>query len=267
MTPELAAAVENAYREFTRYRLRGAITVCDCNVCVSAKDARALCTVPLRQISSALLSEYTHSAHGWDDRIADEVRYFLPRYFELIAQADPPTNIDIAICLTRLHDAAYRTKWPAAETAVIDNFLVALLQAKLSEAPDIDPAGFPRPGADAVEDMLCMAAHADGDITALLGIWDAGRGRAATLHMANIVGKADWRRQELDSSFWTMSERPHVNSAMRKVLAWLLRPESRERLEDACMAEQDEAAAALLSHAEGLVMSAILKGIDDQLRR
>ncbi len=267
MTPELAAAVENAYCEFTRDRLRGAIAVCNCNVCVSAQDERALCTVPLRQMPSALLAEYTHSAYGWDDRVADELRYFLPRYFELIAQGDPPTNIDIEVCLVRLHDAAYRTKWPASETAAIDTFLAALLRARLSEAPGIDPAGFPRSDGDAVEEVLCMAAHADGDITVLLDIWDADRGRAATLHMANIVGKADWRRQQLESSFWTMSERPHVDSAMWEVLAWLPRPESRERLEDACMAEQDEAAAALLSHAEGLVMSAIRKGIDDQLRR
>ena len=54
---------------------------------------------------------------------------------------------------------------------------------------------------------------------------------------------------------------------MRAVLAWLLTPEMRERLEDACLVEQDEAAAALLSQAESLVMSAIRKGVDDQLRR
>ena len=267
MTPELAAAVENAYREFARYRLRGAIAVCNCNVCVSAEDERALCTVPLRQMPSRLLAEYTHSAHGCDDRVADELRYFLPRYFELIANGDPPTNTGIEMCLGRLHDAAYRANWPASEVAAVDTFLAALLRGLLGEAPDIDPTGLPAFGADVVEDMLCMAAHAGGDIAALLGIWEAARGRAATLYVANVVSKADWRKQRLENGFWTMSTRPHAESDMRDVLAWLLRSETRERLEDACLAEQDEAAAALLSHAEGLVAGAIRKGVGDQLRR
>ena len=54
---------------------------------------------------------------------------------------------------------------------------------------------------------------------------------------------------------------------MRAVLAWLLTPEMRERLEDACLAEPDEAAAALQSQAESLAVGAIRNGIDDQLRR
>jgi len=56
-------------------------------------------------------------------------------------------------------------------------------------------------------------------------------------------------------------------TAMHEVLAWLLTPEMRERLEDACLVEQDQAAAGLLSHAEGLVMGAIRKGVHDELRR
>ena len=266
MSPELATLVEDAYREFAHYRLSGTISVCRCPVCVDESSERALCTVPPRAMSSRLLAEYTHSAHGFDDRAADELRYFLPRYFELIAADDPPSNLGIETCLGRLHQAEWRATWPAAEVALIEAFFAAMLRTRLAVPPQIDPTGFPVFEADRAEDVLCMAAHASGDIAALLSIWDADPGRAATLHIANIVGKADWRRQQLENTFWH-GMRPEIEAAMRDVLAWVLRPETRERLEDACLVEQDEAAAALLSHAEGLVMSAIRKGIDDQLRR
>jgi hypothetical protein len=265
--PELAEAVENAYRAFARYRLRGAIAVCNCPVCVSKEHERALCTVPLRMMPSLLLGEYTNSAHGFDDRVADELRYFLPRYFELIAADDVPSNLGIETCLDRLHDAGYRAGWPASETAAIDAFFAALLRARLAAPPQVDPSGLPVFDADAVEDVLCMAARADGDVAALLAVWDGERSRAATLHVANIVAKADWRGMCLNNTFWLGTTRPHAKMRMRDVLAWLLTPEMRERLEEACMAETDEAAAALLSHAEGPVMGAIRKGLDDQFSR
>jgi hypothetical protein len=268
VSPELKSIVENAYREFADYRLTGPLTVCRCPVCVDAQAERELRSVALREMPARLLAEYTHSAHGCEDRAADELRYFLPRYFELIALGDPPSNIGIETCLGRLHDARWRTRWPAAEAAVIEAFLMALLRARLAAPPPIDPTGCPVFESDQVEDVLCMATHAGADLAGLLALCDAERGRAVTLHIANIVSKADWRRQRLENVFWHDSSlRPHIEIAMRAVLSWLLTPEMRERLEDACLAEPDEAAARLLSHAEGLVMSAIRKGIDDQLRR
>ena len=266
VSPELATAVEAAYRAFAGYRLRGALEVCRCPVCVAEPVERGLCTLPLRAMPARLLAEYTHSAHGFDARVADELRHFLPRYFELIAQGDPPSNSGIETCLGRLHAADWRARWPAAEVAVIEAFFAALLRARLGVPPPIDPLGFPVFDGDEAEDVLCMVAHAGGDLAGLLAQWDAERGRAATLHVANIVSKADWLKRRLDNTFWqSCSRRPHVVRAMRAVLAWLLTAEMRERLEHACLAEQDEATAALLAHAEALVMSAIRRGIDDEL--
>lgn len=52
----------------------------------------ALVGTPLREISAALLSEYTNAAHAWDDeQVAREMRCFLPRLVE----------------------AHWRTRWPA----------------------------------------------------------------------------------------------------------------------------------------------------------
>jgi len=64
----------------------------------------------------------------------------------------------------------------------------------------------------------------------------------------------DWRKQRLRNLFWyDWNHRPDVAKAAANFMAWLLRRETQERLEAACLAEHDEGAAALLSHAEGVV--------------
>lgn len=253
MSSELQAAVENAYREFAHYRLKGTVYVCNCPVCVDAQTERDLCTVPLRQISARLLAEYTHSGHGWDDRIADDFRYFLPRYFELIAAGAPPSNVGIETCLGQLYVSNYRTGWPSSEVAAIDAFFLALVRAQLAASVHIDRTGIPALQEEELEDILCMIANADGDLAEVLAVWDSDRSRTATLRIAHIISVAKWRKKLLANAFWDGLSRPRVEAGMRQVMAWLVRPETRERLEAACLAEQDADAAALLSHAEGLV--------------
>ncbi len=76
----------------------------------------------------------------------------------------------------------------------MDAFLAALLRARLAAPLQSDPTGFPVFESDQVEDVLCMATHAGADLAGLLALCDAERGRAATLHIANIVGKATGAR-------------------------------------------------------------------------
>jgi hypothetical protein len=114
--------------------------------------------------------------------------------------------------------------------------------------------GYPAFDPDTADDVLCMVAHAGGDIAGLLSVWDAEVSGTATLHIANVVAKADWFRRRLDNGFWYGNrQREDTETGMQQVIAWLLRKETRARLEDACLAEQDEAAGALLSHAEGVI--------------
>jgi hypothetical protein len=106
-----------------------------------------------------------------------------------------------------------------------------------------------------------MIALAGGDVAAMLAEWDADRRREATLRIADVIGRADWRKTRLQNAFWHgTTAQPHGDAAMRQVIAWLLRPETRERLEVACLAEHDSGAAALLSHAEGLVAGMLRAG-------
>jgi hypothetical protein len=253
MTPELAAAVENAYRVFARYDLRGGVTVCRCNVCVAPEIERELNTVPLREMSSSLLAEYTSSAHGFDGKTENDFRHYLPRYFELIAMDAPPTTLDEEICLERLHAAGYRANWGPSEVAAVERFFLTLFRERVAAPFEIDAMGWTDYAPDRAEAMLCMVGHAGGNLAPLLSAWSADIGRMATLHIANVVASADWNKKRLRDSWWSGLDRPHAEAAMGQVMAWLLRPDIRARLEAACLGETDEGAAALLSHAEGLV--------------
>ena len=257
MLPELTTAVENAYRVFARYPLKGTVAVCRCPVCVDEASEKALSKTPIRKIPARLLAEYTHSAHFWDGQVEDDFRYFLPRYFELIASGDVPSNTGIETCLERMREAHYRKTWPKAEAAAIDAFFLARFRAALAEPVSPDAMGFVAEDCDAAEEILCMVAHAGGDIAPLLTTWDADRNRAAACHIANIVVSADWRKKKLRNSWWPMHGRADTVAAMEQVIAWLLRPQTCERLETACLAETNEGVEALLSHAEGIVRGLI----------
>jgi hypothetical protein len=90
MRPELRAIIDDAYDVFGGYRVRHSLSVCHCNSCMTVEHEQLLLKTPLREIPSHLLAEYTGSAHSRDDGpVARERRYFLPRYFELLALNDP----------------------------------------------------------------------------------------------------------------------------------------------------------------------------------
>ena len=130
MTPELQAAITDAYREFSSYAIGSTLVVCHCNCCMTEETERELVKTPLRQVQASLLAEYTNSAHAWDDtQVARELRYFLPRYFELIAANDPPDAMGLDICLRRLGQAQWRQKWRPAEVEIIDRFFDGLIVA------------------------------------------------------------------------------------------------------------------------------------------
>jgi hypothetical protein len=254
MDAAVLQAVENAYRVFARYDLSSGLEVCRCNVCVAPDQERLLTQTPLRDIPSPTLAEYTNSAHEWTERVADQLRYFLPRYFELIAQGDIPSNLGIETCLKRLFDANWRQAWPQPEVKAIECYFAALFRSVLVSPHSTlaEFAGLPSYHADSAEDLLCMVTYAGGDLPALLAIWDETRCKAADLRLANVTGSAEWLRNRLRNSCWYDVAPPHVEAAMGDVMTWLRRPVVRERLEAACLAASDPAEAALLSMAEGI---------------
>ena len=91
-SPALADSVRRAYAVFDEMRPHGALQVCHCNVCLSPQTELELIATPLPAISRELLAEYTNSAHGWNDVVEREFRYFLPRYLDLIAADQAPDH-------------------------------------------------------------------------------------------------------------------------------------------------------------------------------
>lgn len=186
MTPQLAKIVADAYDAFAPYRIGTTLTVCHCNCCMTNAVERELVSTPLRQIPAALLAEYTNSAHGWDDDdVATEMRYFLPRYLELIAHNDPPDHIGLDICLRRIGRGGWRGKWPAPEEDILDAFFDAFLLANLPRLElQLWPSGWHL--AFDLADVLTMAVTAGADTQRLLAAWRGAPDPQAVLHMAAL---------------------------------------------------------------------------------
>jgi hypothetical protein len=255
MDGKLAAAIEAAYATFSKYQLNGALSVCRCPVCVDGETERLLLTTPLRSISSALLAQYTHSSHAWDDQVAGQFRYFLPRYFELIAQDDPPTLIAAETSLDRLSNADYVRNWPAQEAEAIDAFWLALFLDRLARPEeDWSARDYVVPAHSAIDQLLCMVARAGGTVAPLLEAWEQSSSRCAVLHLATLVEAANWPRRRLRSGFWVgPHDLPTVSASMCAIMEWLMRPATRARLEAAFLNEPHPNAAELLSQAEKTV--------------
>ena len=259
MTPDVERAIANARKAFARYKLGGRITVCKCPSCVSPEQELELIKTPLDEISSELLAEYTHSAHSWDERVAEDFRYLLPRYFDLIAIGQTPSQFGAEMALDRLANVAYRAEWPQAEAEAIDEFFLALFQAQLlAPATFIEDASgqsaFEREEAEAI---LCGVAQAGGDVAPLLALWDATCTDAADLRLARMIVSSNGGRLELANSWWGHLNKPRVLRAQQTIFDWLAREAVRQRLETACLREAGPVASLLLSQAESIVGSLI----------
>lgn len=220
-------AVAQAYEVFAAYTPGAKLAVCHCPVCMASETERVLLATPLRELSSDLLAEYTNSAHGYSEgRIARDLRYFLPRYFDLIARDDPPDYLGLDTCLSRLGKADYRRRWPRAEIRAIDDFFEALFLRELERPVSSDDAS--------MEHFLRFVAYAGADVYRMLELWDEDESIAATLHLARFVEDVamDAFRGRL-SLVWSSIPGNDNRELESAVLAWLKRPDVKRRLEDA----------------------------------
>ncbi len=246
MTPELAATVEDAYGVFSRYRIEGrTITVCPCPSCVSEADRAALVKTPLREISSKLLTEYTNSAHPWDDGpVAREMRYLLPRYLELIATGAIP-GYDLDNCLRRLADSGWREKWPDREVEGLDRFLEALLDDR---ARVIELAHWPvgwRLRSD-VDGVLALTVTAGGDLDRVLARLDRAPDPEAALHLAALRSDV---LIETGRTYVVNSYLDEHKAEADRIGAFLMRPVVSRRIEAAFFAVDDPRLQQILSDA------------------
>ena len=246
MTPELQNVIEKAYDIFGRYRIGKRLCVCRCNLCMGEVVERLLVRTPLRSIQQETLAEYTNSAHDWIDGLVDiEMRYFLPRYLELIAHHLPPDNIGMDICLRRLRDARWRQAWPKEEANILEAFFDELVRDSLGY---LDPQRLNyrwRLSFD-LSEILTMIITAGGDLDRALKVWDAAPDPGAIAHMVAMRGETltHYGEPYLDTPFLDK-----FRSEAEKIGAFVMRPELVIRIEEAFFSTADPAMQQFLSDA------------------
>ncbi len=246
MLPALKDAVENAYRVFSRYSIGKRLYVCRCNVCMTEESERELVTTPLRELRAYALAEYTNSAHDWSEGIVDvEMRHFLPRYFDLLAQHDPPDNIGMDICLRRLRDSGWRTKWPKDEVAAIETFFDELVRDSLEYLePQLHTYGW-RLSFD-LSEILTLIVTAGGDLDRALAVWDAAADPQAVAHMIAMRGET---LTHYGDPYVTTPFLDDFRPEALKIGAFVMRPELVIRIEAAFFKARDPAMQQMLSDA------------------
>lgn len=244
--PPLADVIEKSYRLFRHYRPQNPLNVCHCNVCLSAEDERKLLSTPLRQISSTLLAAYTDAVSaGTEPERFDELRYFLPRYFELIAANDPPDDMGLDICLRRLRETQWRTSWPAEQVALIEDFFDAYLLSSLANLEICEwPAGWRL--RFELNSVLTMIVTAGGDIDRALEVWDAAPEPGAAIHMASLRSSVSGGPPRRLTNAHLSGE---FEAAAHAIGDFLSRAEVDQRLEGSFFAIQDERLQKIVSDA------------------
>jgi hypothetical protein len=246
VTPQLRAVVEDAYTVFAGYTIRHSLTVCHCKVCMDEETERELLNTPLREIPAQLLSEYTNSAHDWNDGPASrEMRHFLPRYLELIAMNNAPCSMGIDICLRRLGQAGWRAKWPKREEEIIDRFFDELMIASVERLEVVRwPVGW-RLSFDIV-DVLTLVVTASGDLDRVLAAWDRARDPAAAIHMAAARERI---LTEKSRTYLYSAYLEDKKEAADKIGGFLMRREATARIENAFFKVDDRRLQQILSDA------------------
>lgn len=242
---ELPAIIARAYRIFAPYTPDPGtrLTVCYCDCCMTPETEAALRTTPLASISTALLSEYTNSAHGCDDHITCEFRYFLPRYMELMGAGDVPCYNGLEFTFARIADVDWRESWPAQEVQVLEEFFDALLLQTLQDVSVVKwPAGWFL--ATDISDVLVLVVRANGDFARVLRTWDEAADPYAAIHMAGARGRVTWHDGVALHGSALLAQH---GEAARAIAAFLMRPEVDARLERAFFQIDDPKLQAIVS--------------------
>ncbi|MCB2259029.1 hypothetical protein [Escherichia albertii] len=114
----MQALTEQIYLTFRRYPVPQQFVVC-CEYCLSQQEQKALRSTSLREIPYSLINAW-NSSPGPDLQNSDEVRYFLPRLLEFVAQGYFD-NIHEVFTLRRINLAS-KENWRADEREILQQF-------------------------------------------------------------------------------------------------------------------------------------------------
>ncbi|HLO44266.1 MAG TPA: hypothetical protein VK175_08045 [Leadbetterella sp.] len=159
----LEELIEHSYIIFEKYTIGKTLDVCK-RCCISDSDEAALVNTPLRQISmQQLRSGYFESARSNSDRELWEMKHFLPRVLELMANFEVP-DASAETVFYRLN-LANRDKWPSEELQLLSDYSVLFFEKCLAYFPyspdDCD-----------ISTYLLMFSAAHFDLKPIIKIWE-----------------------------------------------------------------------------------------------
>lgn len=217
---DIIAAVAEAYRLFPDSGLGGPLQVCTCGVCMTIDMKASIEQMPRQRLTPEQISEYLNSAHEASGTLASQqLRWLLPRLLECCAEGPWP-YWNTAYTFRKLKEAGL-PDWPEPERLAVREVFLGLLAASLAGMP-----GGNEPGA-----LLETFVRAGEPIGPYLELWEDDRSEPASLALAEFInGQLTWakgKRYLRLSASWSSK----ADSDM--LIAWLLRPETLIRLQEA----------------------------------
>ncbi|WP_396174112.1 hypothetical protein [Flavobacterium sp.] len=188
----LEEIVEKIYTEFANYRAKLPLDVCiEC--CMTIDETTKLVSLPLKEIPVELLALYNDSAKPNKTEIS-EVKYFLPRYIDLISQFKFPTHSP-ELSFSRLIPFD-QTEWTKNELSLLKIFQTAFFKECINT--------FPIPSfGDKIDSILIMFWKSQIGIDNLFNIWKETDSLESTLHFKDLYyeGFEYYNRKKLTNVF------------------------------------------------------------------
>ena len=188
----LTEIIDKSYGLFAKYHPAGKLEICtDC--CMTPEAAAKLASLPVRQIPKDLLAEYNDGAKP-DKTTVDEVKHFLPRYFDLVGQFEFPTH-SAELSFSRLIPFD-KNEWSKEELELLNQFPKEYFKHCLSI--------YPIPSFnDRIDTILIMLWKAGFKVNDLLTIWENEKTKESALHFRDLHfhGFDQYNQTKLFSTF------------------------------------------------------------------
>ncbi|WP_001183163.1 hypothetical protein [Escherichia coli] len=201
-SPAMQALIEQIYHTFRRYRVPQKFVVC-CEYCLSQQEQKALRSTSLRAIPYSLINAW-NSSPGPDPQNSDEVRYFLPRLLEFVAQGHFD-NIHVVFSLRRINLAS-KENWREDEWKILQRFACQYMTDWVSGDETVE-----------LQYMLEMFFRADIALAPLLDAINSVPGFWSTVSLACLLNRycEDYIRDNQDDI---------DNVITTQINAWVMTP-------------------------------------------
>lgn len=228
---DLIAAVAEAYRAFPDTGLGAPLIVCTCAVCMPVEVKAEIEKTPREHLSSEQIGEYLNSAHEPGDPVAaHQLRWLLPRILECCAQGPWPYTMMTEYTFKKFKEAGLPS-WTQPERVAVREVFLGLLSTCLARGSADDD-----PGA-----LIEAYVRAGEPVGPYLALWDGDRSERASLALAEFI---NWRlKYAKGERHLRLSESWSSKADSDVMIAWLLRPETVIRLQEAFFAASDPAKA------------------------